>query len=188
MTFRNHLGIKRLLSAMALATVAVCAGCGGSSGTAQSGSSGTAQSSEKQQARATRYTKAQFIARADTICKRVNTNLEPLFKEYDKAVAKANSVGTSHVVDILGREDRMNRAADRALDAIPLPTDKRDAQGAQGYVDAITKQDSLERLLTAATRDQDEARMSKLNAEIGRVSDRRVAVAHGYGFKVCGRP
>lgn len=133
-------------------------------------------------------TRARFIAEADAICRKTNTELKPYSDEVDRIKSRI-TIPTAEslrlMLDPLRRAYRIAQARSDEFGRLDPPP--ADAGIVSDYLDAVHR-----RLAAAADGIDaiDSGDVSGLQAAENAVAEARATVrgiARGYGFRVCGR-
>jgi hypothetical protein len=133
-------------------------------------------------------TKAQFIARADRICRQANALLKQPASNVAAAVNDEERTDTAAhraaVVTALREESALARPQLDRLRALTPPAPDHAAVG--NYLAAVAGQISLTDQLAAAFQSDDTSAIASVAQQIPRNHTTVDSLAQGYGFKVCG--
>ena len=155
------------------ATLAVAAGCGGGDGDDETASKDSPGADKP-------LTKAQFIPRADAICRDVKQAQEP-YSERIRALDRVDDLRRlAPSLDGASGESRKGLARLRAL-----PPPREDRATLDAYYAAAARLVAASAQLTDAARSNDRAKGRKVAATSGPLSAEQMRLADEYGFEEC---
>jgi hypothetical protein len=156
----------RYLAGVAVASALVAAGCGSSSSTTSStGASGASGASGAQGS--TPLSQAEFVAKADAICKAAN----------DKVAALKAPQTVTDIAKTLEQELPIVAAGEAQLSQLTPPTELQDKF--QSYVAAVEAQTAKAKQLQAAAAANDTAKVKSLGKELQASSPDPIAKSLG---------
>ena len=164
--------------------VALVAGCGSSSSSTSSstGSSATASTS------AGAPTKAEFIARADSICRQSKTKYDPQVKAAKAALSaeqKQDSAANRHALGAaLNQEAQIAATVLNQLRALQPPPG--DGATIGSYFDSVGTNINLAHQFVNAIDNNNVQALQTISQQLNRVTATAERQAKSYGFKVCG--
>ena len=159
--------MRSLAAALALAALVV-AGCGGD---------------DSQDAPAT-LTKAQYIARADDICRANQNRLEPIEQDLQQLPTDAQGRGdTNRIEPILERALEATREGYERLRALPVPAEGK-ATVERWLASTASAIEAFAGVLEAV-RDDDREAAREPSERVDRLSVQQRNLARSYGFKAC---
>jgi hypothetical protein len=159
------------------AVAGTVSGCGGGSGSvAATNSSGTATGPSTHSTNSPSPANTHFIAQADAICKRINSELGSI---------KANSASAQEVKRVVPRHAAAERRGLAALERLAVPSALA-RSWREVLADRRTLANELDQLVEA-TKTGDSAATKALAASKKRVHGELLKTATGAGFRDCGR-
>jgi len=166
--------------AVAITTLGA-AGCGSSSSTTTSGSAATATSSTASTKSTT--TKAQFVARAEAICRRLSAEEKPLKASQESLKGASAASAQQTFVSLADKVVKLSRTAEGQLRAIPPPRGEAAAidQLLAVYREEATDVSNIAYFLTHQENSAGEAAAQALKRSVTGI----VATARSYGMKDC---
>jgi hypothetical protein len=187
-TVPHRLGVT---AALALAVIAA-QGCGSSSSSnatqkPSATSAPTSTTSTTTTTASAAPTKAEFIAKADAICKeaRANTSTTDEVKAALAALqANETAANRARYAKALRAQAKYLTATREKLQALEPPPEDRVT--VSNYLEAGGTAISLAQSLATAVESRDVARITPLVDELNTKTTKAKGIAQGYGFKVCG--
>ncbi|MGH2920224.1 MAG: hypothetical protein ACRDLS_16760 [Solirubrobacteraceae bacterium] len=128
-----------------------------------------------------KFTKAQYIARGDAICR----EFRAARRQYDRDVdALPDDARVEDLAPIFGRGVAAAEVATKKFRALPIPGGDEAELGA--YLDGQAQGLRLTRRIQQAAADGSLAKVQKIIKDNEQEADRQDQRAKGYGFEVCG--
>src|SRR5690349_20401193 len=154
----------KLLSIIAIATALGVAGCG---------ASGDETKTVTAEVTAPPISRAQFIARADNVCGKV----QEAFKPFEKELSEAE--GFPELEDAL---ENVLPPVEKARDQITaIPISVKNGTGAEAYASYVTKEVALLEQLQEAAEDEDRSALETYSEDLRVAGARAQGAAAAYG-------
>lgn len=171
------------IGAAVLLCVAALAGCGGGSTNTTTTTDTRASSSAALAVPAT-PTKAQFIARADTICARTNAKLKPVQQRLAALARASESTVEAKGSSVLREGAAITREGIAQLQALTVP--QGDAPTVRKIVTALDDEAADIDNMASATASGEASAIEAAKRAEQTTKATYDGLAQGYGFKVCG--
>jgi hypothetical protein len=130
-------------------------------------------------------TKAQYIPKADAICRASETRVKPLEAQYKKAIAQNTTTGFKEGARILNRVASLDSSGLAKVRAMPKPAG--DGKAINKIWAASEKNVSTTRRAATALSQQNATAIKADAAALKQSTAKYKQLARAFGFKVCGQ-
>jgi hypothetical protein len=130
---------------------------------------------------AEQLSKAQYIAKADAICRRNDKEVDPLG---DQAVAAFKAGNYEKAANVVEKMVFVSQPNLDELQALPIP---RGGEAVKQWLARLQTNLILVGQVEEALRSEDVSRIRSLVRELLSIGDEADGIARGYGFRACGQ-
>jgi hypothetical protein len=170
--------LRGVLGPAAVLVAVLCSGCGGGSSTSTTGARAGGASSTSASA-----TKAQFVARAEAICRALSSQEQPLKARQESLKGLPPEAADAEFVSIVSKVVAYSQTAAGKLNALALPPG--DAAAIEKLLLSFSEETGDAKAIEQAARKQESTPGEDAQDALRKKIDENLPQAEAYGMKDC---